>query len=243
MQFSFGSGNLYGIPSPQGTPVLFGVLQEVSVDISFSIKELFGQNQFPVAIGRGQAKITCKAKTAQFSALTFNELFTGATSTTGMTQQVTDPATAIPTTPFQITPSHAGTFVDDLGVTYDATGLPLTWVASAPAAGQYTFVQATGVYTFAAADTGLKVNISYSYTSAGAGYTTTVINTPMGTAPTFMVVLSNPYQGNNLFLRLYSCTATKLALAFKNEDFTVPEFDFEAFANAAGKVYQLSTSQ
>lgn len=243
MQFSFGSGNLYGIPSPQSTPVLFGVLQEISVDISFSIKELFGQNQFPVAIGRGQAKITCKAKTAQFQALTFNELFTGATSATGMTQATTDPATAIPTTPFTITPVHADTFIDDLGVTYDATGIPLTWVVSAPAVGQYTFNQGTGVYTFAAADVGLTVDISYSYTSAGAGYTSSVNNTPMGTAPTFMVVLSNPYQGNNLFLRLYSCTATKLSMAFKNEDFAVPEFDFEAFANAAGKVYQLSTQQ
>jgi hypothetical protein len=41
---------------------LFGVLQDVSVDISGDIKELYGQNQFAEAVARGKAKISCKAK-------------------------------------------------------------------------------------------------------------------------------------------------------------------------------------
>ena len=48
----------------------------------------------------------------------------------------------------------------DLGVTFAASGLSLTLVTGTPAAGQYSV--ANGVYTFAAADTGKGVLISYS---------------------------------------------------------------------------------
>ena len=55
-QYGFGSGvvfavpltNAQGNPLASGTPVRFGVLQDVSVDFSFTNKELHGQNQFEV---------------------------------------------------------------------------------------------------------------------------------------------------------------------------------------------------
>ena len=67
-QHSFGSGFLYGIPSGANpTPQLFGTLQEVMLDVSYSTKKLHGQLQFPVAIGRGMASMTGKAKAASIS--------------------------------------------------------------------------------------------------------------------------------------------------------------------------------
>src|SRR5437868_12014202 len=103
-QYAFGSGSLFAVPNATNpTPVLLGTLQECSIDISFSIKELYGQNQFPVAIGRGPGKIDCKAKSAEFSAIALNSIFTGLTSSTGgLTVAVSESAT-IPGTPFQIT--------------------------------------------------------------------------------------------------------------------------------------------
>jgi hypothetical protein len=49
----------------------------------------------------------------------------------------------------------------DLGVTFNATGLALTPVASAPASGQYAF--SGGAYTFNQADNGKTVTMNYDY--------------------------------------------------------------------------------
>ena len=58
----FGAGVLWATPTTDAygntianpTPVQFGIAQEVSVDVSFDTKMLYGQNQFPVAVGRGK---------------------------------------------------------------------------------------------------------------------------------------------------------------------------------------------
>jgi hypothetical protein len=64
--------------------------------------------------------------------------------------------------PFQLSAlSPYGPWGSDLGVTYTATGAPLTPVSSPAAAGQYSV--SGGTYTFSAADTGQSVSISYGY--------------------------------------------------------------------------------
>ena len=70
-------------------------------------------------------------------------------------------AGTIPAAPYQITAAQPqGAWGQDDGVTI--AGVAATPVAAAPVTGQYA-VQA-GVYTFAAADTGKAVALSYSYT-------------------------------------------------------------------------------
>ena len=123
-----------------------------------------------------------------------------------------------------------------ISVRYFATGLPLTKVTSAPVQGQYSV--GAGVYTFAAADAGVSVLISYRYTSA-SGAQLNIRQQLMGFAPTFQILLNEQYAGKQANLLLYSCVAEKLSWATKNEDFLVPEFDFEAFSNAAGQVLDL----
>ena len=54
-----------------------------------------------------------------------------------------------------------GPWACDLGVVYAATGVALTPVAVAPAAGQYSV--SGGVYAFSAADAGRRFSISYGY--------------------------------------------------------------------------------
>jgi Conserved hypothetical protein 2217 (DUF2460) len=80
----------------------------------------------------------------------------------------------IPATPgpYTITVAQAAAFVEDLGVTKG--GVPMTPVASAPAAGQYSV--AAGVYTFNAADEDDAVVISYRYLIDPADYTVTMPN-------------------------------------------------------------------
>lgn len=262
MQNLFGSGFLYGVPTADAsgnaianpTPVQFGVLQDVSVDFSFDNKQLHGQNQFAVAVGRGKGKIGCKAKFAQVNGATFNSLFFGGTSSAGILSSNNDLiGVAIPATPFTITIGttntattraipNSGTFFRDLGVR-NAQGAPMTRVASAPATGQYT-VSAVGVYVFAAADTGLTVFINYEYTATNAiAQQSVVVNSAMGYAPTFTAVLNQPYNGKTLHIRLYQCIASKLSIAAKNDDFTIPELDFDAFADASGNVVAYGLSE
>ncbi len=124
---------------------------------------------------------------------------------------------------------------------YAATGLPLLQVASAPAAGQYSV--ASGVYTFAAADTGKAVLISYNYTLAATGQQFTVANQLLGTTPTFQANFYTTFQGQAISLKLNNCTSSKLSFQTKLEDFVMPEFDFSCFADASGNVMTWSFAE
>lgn len=246
-RFRFGTGNVYGIQLTDAsgvavaapTPAKFGTLQDISFDISFTNKELRGQNQFAESIARAGGKISGKAKFGQFDVPLLNSLFFGQTVTTGQTLVADGEAASIPASPYSITVANAATFKDDLGVVDVLTGTRLTRVASAPAAGQYT-VSAVGVYLFAAADTTKAVLISYSYTAV-TGTTISVTNQLMGYAPTFKLECFNPYGGGNQMVTLYNCISSKFSMPFKNEDYSVPEFDFDAFADGVtGKVFDMS---
>ena len=83
--FVFGSGVLIGtqlnVANP--TPINFGLVQKVSVDTSVSVKELYGQFAFPVAVGSGTRKVTCKATLARFSGQALGRLFYNQTPTSG----------------------------------------------------------------------------------------------------------------------------------------------------------------
>ena len=239
----FGSGVLIGTPSGANpTPKQFGTLQDVSVDFSFGVKPLMGQFQMPVAQGRGSGKISGSAKFADMDAAVFNTLFfSGVTPVVGQKLVSYQEGGTIPSTPFAVTVINSATFDADLGVAYASNGKQFTRVASAPTVGQYTV--AAGVYTFAAADTGLAVLVSYSYTQTVTGSKFVITNPPMGFAPTFQIDFyqTNPnIAGAQWSLRLYSCMSMKLGIASKLDDWTIPQFDFEAFANAANNIGEMN---
>ncbi len=72
----------------------------------------------------------------------------------------------IPSTPYQITANQTyGSWGQDDGVV-STTGTVFMPVASSPTTGQYSVNITTGVYTFAAADAGTQLLISYSYIPA-----------------------------------------------------------------------------
>jgi hypothetical protein len=240
MGYSFGSGNVTAVPVSgltDLTPVQFGTLQDISVDFDFSTKQLMGQSQFPVAVARASGKITGKAKLANFSARQFNLLFGSAVSTTTQTNQVYGEAGAIATNSY--TAANGSTFVQDLGVVYASTGKAFAKVASAPALGQYS-VSSSGVYTFNSSEiANTAILVSYTYTSTG-GNTINISNQLAGQQPVTKLFLNEGYNGVFTSMTLNSIIFSKLSLDFKNEDFTVPELDFEAFADAAGNIASVS---
>jgi hypothetical protein len=242
----FGPGILWvtrtDIANP--TPGNIGYINEFSYDFSFDTKQLHGQNQFALLAARGTAKTSGKMKAATLSGNALNTVLLGQTWTAGTQYDATTTAaTAIPATPFTITPvaPSSGTFDTDLGVTNATTGVPLTLVASAPAAGQYSHV--AGVYTFSSADnvSGVLVKISFAYQFTTApGQSMIIQNQVIGTTPTFQLDYKTTLYGATYYVRLFQCIGSKTALAHKITDFAMPEYDFEFFANAAQNVGVIS---
>jgi hypothetical protein len=240
--FNFGVGSLWAARTDvsNSTPAQFGTLQDVQVDFDFTSKPLMGQYQIAVAVARGGMKTTLKSKSATINSGIFNQSFFGQTQTVGGLLTALSESHAIPTTPFEITVTNSSTFTNDLGVVYSATGVRLTAVASSPTTGQYAV--SAGVYTFAAADTGLTVLISYAYTVSTGAQKIVITNQLMGSAPTFQANLSNIYAGKVFSLQLNACISTKLSLPFKNEDWTINEIDIEAFTDASNNLGVLTVT-
>ena len=210
-----------------------GILQDVSTDFSFDHKPLYGSGQLPVDQGRGKAKLAFSAKTADISIAALAALHFGIVPTVGIKLPALDVAGTIPATPFQLTPvvPNTGTWVGDLGVR-NTSGVNFTRVASAPTTGQYSV--SAGVYTFAAADTGLAVLMSFEYSAATGGIIVPLTNQLMGYSPSFSTILYNDSKGSKLGLKLTNCMSDKLALPFKNEDFVVADFGFMALDDGTG---------
>ena len=240
--YNFGVGIISLIPpGANAQPVPLGTLQDIQLDLSYTDKELYGQNQFPVDVARAQAKLSGKAKFAHIRGSLFASVMTGATTSAGYTAGAINEAGTIPTTPFQVTVTHAAAWVADCAV-YDLTaGILMTPVASGPATGQYSV--AAGIYTFATADVGHNVLLNYSYTVPTVGQTTKLSNTLMGTGTQYTALAFNNFRASALGYKLYALTVPKLSLPMKNEDYTIMDLDFSCYADSQGRVIDVYTSE
>lgn len=246
MSYAFGPGVLWATPLTDAhgntvanpTPVMLAAMQEFSIDFSRDLKELYGQNQFPIDVAAGKGKIAVKAKNAQISARALDAVFFGLGLTAGEKRiQYETTGAVIPTTPFTITPTPAdsGVYSHDLGVR-DAQGYPMQRVASSPTTGQYSVNTTTGVYTFATADAGNRVYISYGYGVSAIGYTQEVPNLLMGLAPKFRADYFSTYDGKQSVVSLYRCVSGKLSWGAKLDDHVIPELEFAPMDNGFGKI-------
>lgn len=260
----FGAGVLFATPTfnadgsavSVASPVQFGIVQDVTIDDSAEIKKLYGDNQYPVDIGRGKAQISIKCKQAQFSAQLFNSIYYGQTLTAAYNALFADSVgSVIPTgagaTSVFISPTAptGGTslYVADLGV-QDGNGVPFTRVASSPTSGQYSVAATTATgatYTFSGLDVGRTVFINYQYSNAtnpSTGKLLTVYNIKMGSVPQFSAQFFAQRRGQTFWRKFPACVATKLSMDFKNDDFVIPDFEIECFADSNNIVEQLSFS-
>lgn len=237
------------------SPVNVGFVQEFSIDATGVIKELFGQNQWPLAVARGTIKGTGKFKSAVISGLAWSALFYGnAESTTNqIAWNVGSTFTLSTASAAAIQVGSSLTFDADLGITYVSNGLPFQRVSTGTeVAGKYSVASTQpGLYTFSAADTtggpagGTPIKITYTNTTTVGG-NLTVTNQLIGSTPTFQLdyyTNFNQPTSKPFVVRIFSCVAAKHMMAFKLEDFMIPEFDFSLFANAAGNVYSMTSPE
>lgn len=240
-QYNFGVGKLTLIsPATPAQAIDIGVIKDVSLDISFTTKELRGAYQFPVDVARAGGKINGKAKYGQINAGIVSAIL-NSTSSTGSKIGISGETSVVPGTPWTITVTNSATWLDDLGVFNNTTGLYMKRVASGPATGEYSVT--AGAYLFAAADTTNSMSISYSYTAAAIGKTNALVNLLMGSSTVYQATLFNTFRGKNVGVKLYAITIPKLAFAFKSEDYTEQDLDFEAFANTGGQVLDFYTTE
>lgn len=239
--FAFHTGYLFAVASAaNSTPRRIATLQEVSFSFKGTNKELMGENMFAEAVGRSDIKITGKAKTARFSADAFNDIFFNQAATAGHKKIANDETGTIASG--SVTATHAADFIQDLGVINVTAGIQMKRVGSAPASGEYSVDESTGVYTFNAADNDDGVVYSYVYEDTTAGKTIPLINMLAGEAPTFQAIFFNKFQGGSVFLKLNAAVAENLDFGFKSGDFAMPDFGFMAQADANGKVGEYSQS-
>src|SRR5271166_1148338 len=109
-----GPGVLYGTRTDVtgSTPVNFGKVKSVDLEIAFTVKPLTGQFQVPIDFARGTAKITGKAKVAELSVLALMNLFYGASAATGGTlTQFLEAGTVPASSPYTVTLANSAKWV------------------------------------------------------------------------------------------------------------------------------------
>lgn len=256
---AFGPGILIVTRTDTTTPVAInvGFAQELTLDFAGTTKQLFGQKQYPLVAARGTIKATGKWKAATISGVAWNAAFYGNTFSTAAASNIQwniDSTLTLTSTMTSTAGAQTGsslTFDADLGVKFSTIGLPLircsstgTTVAGTTVSSGFYAIGSTspGFYYFNAADTaaGYAVKITYtSLVSATAGQSLIVTNALIGTTPTFQLdyytSLSQP-TAKPFVVRVYQCVASKMMLAAKLEDFIMPEFDFDFFANSNDQV-------
>lgn len=239
---TFGSGILIAKPSGANQqPIIFGALQDVTLEISGKTDKLRGQQQAPLLVARSETDYTCKAKMGYLSGPIYTSLyFSGATTTTGTTSIAYGEQHSVPgISAYTVTVTNSATWTGDYGVVNATTGVPFTPVASGPTQGQYSV--AAGVYTFAAADANAALQISYTYTQSTVGSTIVVPNSLQGVQQVFSVILQRSYNGVGERFLLGNCIAGKLSLPTQMAKFAISEVDFEAFAPNGGSPLTIYT--
>ena len=232
-QVVFGLGALIGekiVSTGVVTPVEFGILQEVSIKFDGSTKKLQGQSAFPADVARTGLGISWTAKAADIRGGLLNDLFFNGTVTTGQVRLIRNEL-GDAVTGNQYTVAQTALFKEDLGVKYKVSKNPLTRVAATPGVGEYS-VTVAGVYSFNTADTDADVGVYITYTyTAATGKTVKITNPLMGDVPTFAMHLFQPYKLKEVYWKLNRNIFKSLDWAGKNEDYTIPGLEGEAYAD------------
>lgn len=236
---NFGVGQLTLNPGGANpTPVQLAILQDVDFDMSFTEKELYGSNQLPVDVAKGEAKFTLKAKEAQISSLLIGSFLAGSTSAANYTSSAINEVGTI--SAGSVTVANSATFGADCGVVNVTTGLVMTRVSSGPAVGQYSV--SAGIYTFNTGDNASTVWISYTYTVSGSGKTVTYNNQLMGSGVSYTCTLFNIFRTKVIGLKFFAVTVPKLQLPFKNNEYTIAGLDLGIYADGSGRVLEFYES-
>lgn len=250
----FGAGRVFVQPvggnlPTNPTPFQGQTTQEFSIDIEQKLVQLMGQLKFADDIAPSDMSVKGKFTVGRQDFRMFNQLmFADVESVGGAIPILNEPhSVPSPSGPYTVTVTGSATFSVDQGVTY-ASAPPagntqqLKRVTGTPTTGQYSV--SAGVYSFAAADAGIGVLISYTETNNAAGYTISMNNQLQGFGPVCSLLFAETYTGASnatyqpASIYLPAVRFSKINQDFKRNEYAKPQLEFEAFANPAGLVAQ-----
>lgn len=235
----FGPGRWFGINNVTNpTPARTIVQQDMSVTFKRSVKTLFGEKQLAADVSSGDLNVTGKVSYGTMNPRLFADLLFGAGSAVGQTLEADNELGTLTTHAYTVangSSMSSSTPGVDLGVVNSTNGARYVRVASGSevAGTSYSFASATGVYTFASAETGTVFKFSYLYPAATTGETVAMTNQYQGKVNDFTAVMVFPWTNaanavEQDVLTLNSCIASQAEIATKMGDYGKPSFDFEA---------------
>ena len=247
LPFFYGAGYVYLTPktamaraaSADPTPIRVGALMDSTVTGALPIQPgEVGQYRLPTRFATKSGFVKIHTRMALMDGRLIDQILFGAVRSTGATLMQPDVTATIPAG-LTITPTvpNGGTWSADLGVLNATTGAPLTFTTGAPTTGQYAVT--AGVYTFAAADVGVSVSISYEYTTA-SGTSLAVPNLPMGEAWTCSVRLMGQYNGRQVMWKFNQCATAAFSLVTGQERFSLFDITFEVMGDTSDQIGTLS---
>lgn len=246
--YNFGIGAVVAVRTDIAglQPAFFGTIQDINVDIDQTLVDLYGQYKLAVDVAPSKMKISGKAKFARIQLNQLNDLILGDTVTTnaGFDMAISESHTVAATT---LTVTFGTSYATDLGVFYASNGVQLSPTTATPAAGFYIpGVSNTGTYTFNVAD---EVALNFYYTYNVATLDSVIgTNNLMGTGPIFTLTASSHYTNNagtrgTINIKLNACRSSKFTFPFSNIQYTIPDFEFMAYADQSGNWGQIVTSE
>ncbi len=235
-QFVFGAGALFAAANG-GQATQVAAVQGAQVTFQFAVKELYGRNAFPIAVPRGQGKVTGHVDFIGLHSALFTDIFLNTVAGPVPVQAIQGELQTVANG--AATACQASNFVA-LQLVADAnSGVPMELVLNAPAPWQFTCN--AGVFGFNAAQNGANVTLSYTRAIAANSSVITQTNIFAQDGPAFMAVLTESFQGQQMTLVLNECVPTKLDLVSKLEDWMACSMDFECRADINGVVGSWST--
>lgn len=240
--FAFGPGVLIATLAG-GTPVNIGLAQEITLDEKASNKGLVGQGRRKLAVGGGVITTTIKVKLARISGLALAQLWLGIQPTAGGTFSIIGEAHTLPASSPSLTiaPPNGGTFFQDAGINYSATGVPLINSGTvAPGTGQYSVNPSTGIYSFAVGDDSKGIYANYAYKTGSFGQSIVSTNPQLGNTVSIgaLINIIDPTTNLSATLQVFNIVFDNVSLGSKLEDFLYPEMNGEAYCNPAGQCWQ-----
>jgi hypothetical protein len=229
-----------GLQPANASGTELSTIQDFSVDFTGKGVELRGQFLYAVDARVTDIATKGKFKVGQWSLEQLNNLFyAGTVTNTGNAIPYADELHTIPgSSPYTVTVTNTAGFVQPLTVAYASDLSNLDEVASGPTVGQYSVNPSTGVFTFAAADEGEQVLISYVATGTGASIS--IPNNLQGESPVVSLAAINAADGNGFLFPNCRVTGIK-PLDLKNNAYAMNEVEFMVycpFGQAVGQIIQ-----
>lgn len=226
----FHSGQLVAIPKTANpTPKQIMTIQETSFDFKGDLKKLMGEGQFAVDAAIGTIEIGAKCKNGELDLATINDLFFGKTIVANGEELIR--GETITVAAGAATLSAGALTLQDLGIFNSVTGKQYTRVATAPTAGQYVW-GANGALNFNVSENAQVLLANYVRNNITTMQSMVLTNDVAGSTVTLQAMFSKKFRdGRQLNLRFYNVIVPGINFGFKLNDYTMPEFNMEVFAD------------